>query len=43
MWVAKRWEGGGENSGLDFRRVVTVEEKASAASEGEIWSVERAE
>ena len=39
----KRWEGGGENSGLGFRRVVIVEEKASAASEGEIWSVERAE
>ena len=42
MWVTKPWEGGGENSGLDFMRVVTVEEKASAASESEIWSVESA-
>ena len=28
---------------MDFRRVVIVEDKVSAASEGEIWLLDRAE
>ena len=43
MWVVKFWDRGGQNTGLDFRRVVIVEEKASAASDGEIWLLNRAE
>ena len=43
MWVIKFWDRGGKKSGLNFRRVVIVEEKASAASEGEIWLLDREE